>query len=1026
MKLPLTLAVRNSCASVSRLAVAASAALVWHGAGAQMFMPTNAAVSPGGAFTYNIPISVVPVKSGVSPALSLAYNSSAGDGEVGVGWHLSGTSRITRCPQTTQHDGVRKPVSNTTSDRFCLDGKRLLAVSGAYGADKTQYRTEIDDYANVISYSDTAGVPKYFVVKSRNGQVAEYGNAADAKQLTNAGSTPVAWAMNKVSDAFGNQMIFVYTNSQSDGQHYLSRIDYGGSSKSLEAAPYSVKFDYENRDKPVVGYALGSAYSVKKRLQKITLNQGVQDNPIWRYELKYEASGSPATSRPRLSSVQQCMKASGNCYPSVKLDWYGDSMKVPAGKKNAFAADLNLWNGQFRYFTMDLNGDGLSDILALRDGLYWSFIAKKTGGFDVTQRSLPTGVSFPVAAKYRALQGDFDGDGLVDLFLAQGSNYALVKSVGDGTVTVPVVSAALPGGISYVPISTTASLDAYYQPYRWLVTDADGDGRSDILLYGPANESAPSGSSRPTANDPLYVKVLKSRAGFTFEYVSKDVGPEIKSFLAQSGGSIVNRSVSSHGFANFDGDDAQELFMSVVFGDTSVRQDGLIVFKLDASGLPVWSSLSTLGRNYPMSGVPNINAIPFRKMGSFDFNGDGVDDFSCGLPVSVGLYCPFKSDGLAFSAMGASENLVLSHDNYLTTSFNPGKVYYGDFNGDGLVDVASFDEVTSSLSVRLNKGDGTFAAAVVGSNSTPASGGASTFIQGDFDGDGVTDLIVPQNSGAMGPGYYEFFSARGPVDLLKSITMAGVKRTVTYKLMTQAHGAEYLPGTDSLSFPIRALIEPRFLVTSVETTRDGTAQQTDHHKYADARVSVGANGLGSLGFKWFQVTNQETGLVSRTYFRQDFPFVGSVDKVGRGLSEAEWSNMGLTQNYYGVKAFASSDPTYLTAQQCVDGQGDGTSKACIDALTKPGNRYTPYNSGVLNKPFDWNSTLLLPAAMPQTRVTTVIDNWGNATTVTLENLDANGSSIDRKRVTKSVFAPADVENWRLGRVLKTSVEHIAP
>lgn len=1004
-----------------------SASLGFH-ADAQMFMPTNSAVSPGGAFTYNIPLSVVPVNSGLQPSLSLAYNSLAGDGELGVGWHLSGVSRISRCPQTLRHDGVRKSTSNTTSDRFCLDGKRLLAVSGAYGSDKTQYRTEVDDYANIVSYSDVSGVPKYFVVRGKNGQVAEYGNTPDSKQLTNTGTTPIAWAMNKISDPFGNQMFFVYTNSQADGQHYLSRIDYGGSSKSTEAAPYSVKFDYEDRTKAAAAYGLGSVFSVKKRLKKVTLNQGVQDNPIWRYELTYETAGSPATDRPRLSSVQQCMKASGNCYPAVRLDWYGAAYTIPSGKKSTFAVDQNLWNGQSRRFVMDLNGDGLSDIFAVRDGSYWSYIAKKTGGFDVTQRSLPTGVSFPLAGNYKTLQGDFDGDGLLDLLFVQGVNHWILRSVGDGSVAVPVNAALLPAGISYAPVpGAIASSDSGYQPYRWHVADVDGDGRTDILLFGPTNEYAVTGASRPSADDPMHVRVLKSKAGFAFDYASRDIGPEIKSFLAQAGGSVVNRTVGSHGFANFDGDDAQEFFMSVVFGDLTIRQDGLLIFKFDASGLPVRSSMSVLGRDYPLtSTVQNINAVPFRRLGSFDFNGDGIDEFSCAIPTTIGLYCPFKSDGAKLSPMGAATNLILSHDQFSAAPNNAGR-FYADYNGDGLADVITYQPATASLAVSINKGDGTFLNSVSGTVSSPEGGAAVNLIQGDFDGDGVTDVLAPQLvSGVTGPGYYEFFSGRGPVDLLKSVSMAGVKRTVFYKLMTQAHGSEYVPGTETLSYPIRSAVEPRYLATSVTTDRDGSRQQTDLYKYGDARASVGFGGLGPLGFKWFQVTNQETGLVSRTYFRQDFPFVGSVDKVGRGLSEADWSNMGLTQNFYGVKAFSSSDPTYLTAQQCVDGQGDGTSKACLDGLTKPGNRYVPYNSGVLNKPFDWNSTLLLPAAMPQTRVTTVTDNWGNATTVTLENLDVNGNSVDRKRITRSVFAPADVENWRLGRVLRTSVEHVAP
>jgi hypothetical protein len=48
-------------------------------------------------------------------------------------------------------DGVRGSINYDANDRFCLDGQRLVAISGTYGADGTEYRTEIESFSKVIS-----------------------------------------------------------------------------------------------------------------------------------------------------------------------------------------------------------------------------------------------------------------------------------------------------------------------------------------------------------------------------------------------------------------------------------------------------------------------------------------------------------------------------------------------------------------------------------------------------------------------------------------------------------------------------------------------------------------------------------------------------------------------------------------------------------------------------------------------------------------------------------------------------------
>nr|VFK18887.1 MAG: virulence plasmid B protein [Candidatus Kentron sp. LPFa]VFK33454.1 MAG: virulence plasmid B protein [Candidatus Kentron sp. LPFa] len=87
-----------------------------------------------GAAVYTIPIEVPPgVAPGITdtqPDLAITYNSNGGNGLLGVGFSLSGLSAITRCGQTIAQDGRKGGVYYDARDRFCLDGQRLIAISG--------------------------------------------------------------------------------------------------------------------------------------------------------------------------------------------------------------------------------------------------------------------------------------------------------------------------------------------------------------------------------------------------------------------------------------------------------------------------------------------------------------------------------------------------------------------------------------------------------------------------------------------------------------------------------------------------------------------------------------------------------------------------------------------------------------------------------------------------------------------------------------------------------------------------------
>src|SRR6266446_4639234 len=433
-----------------------------------MAIPGKFDVSGTGAATYGIPIAVPAGTAGMTPALALSFSSQGSNGIVGMGWSLSGLPSINHCPQTFAQDGVRGGVNFDSNDRFCLDGQWLVAISGAYGADGTEYRTEIESFTRVISHGTTGNAAVWFEVHTKSGQIMEFGRTADSQVPVLGKPTVRSWAVNKVSDTKGNYYTVKYTNDTTNGQAYPVEIDYTGNAAATPAlAPYNkVQFLYATRPDITPAYQAGSLSQTTVRLTNVQTYAGA--NLVMDYRLAYDSS---ITSLSSLTSVTACA-ADGSCLPPT-------SFTATSGSGGTFALGWfpipNGGVGSLANWTLivgDLNGDGKTDFaLAANNGMgVETFLSKGDGTFVLGWFPIPNG-GVGSLANWTLIVGDLNGDGKTDFALAanNGMGVETFLSNGDGTFVL---------GWFPIPNGGVGSL----ANWTLIVGDLNGDGKTDFAL----------------------------------------------------------------------------------------------------------------------------------------------------------------------------------------------------------------------------------------------------------------------------------------------------------------------------------------------------------------------------------------------------------------------------------------------------------------------------------------------------------------------------------------------------------------
>jgi RHS repeat-associated protein len=402
------------------------------------YLPGSWDVSPAGAFTYTVPLRVPAGREGMAPELTLTYSSSGGDGSVGVGWSLAGAgSQIARCGKTPLKEGTRAGVRYGADDVFCLDGQKLVAVTGPYGGNQTEYRTERDSFAKIVSV--TSGTiedgPDQFVVYAKNGRTQTYKSVRAAlmdesvgltdegvdeqtgthtssthlEQHSSAVAAPkVGWELVRDEDRSGNAVVYEYAPTLSPHGHerVLSRIRY--TSGPGRAPARNVDLVYEDRPDWSFGYVAGVRHAQTKRLTSVQMfapNPGVT-SLVYQYDLAYLPITGLRT-RSQLDRVQFCgaEAKARRCLVAKKFTWANPAL--PAFTTTSVApmppqiGTPESVNEASR--VGDFNGDGASDIVFNTGGAGDA----RDDRIRLSRRDATTGAVAPLVADHSLQSGDW-------------------------------------------------------------------------------------------------------------------------------------------------------------------------------------------------------------------------------------------------------------------------------------------------------------------------------------------------------------------------------------------------------------------------------------------------------------------------------------------------------------------------------------------------------------------------------------------------------------------------------------------
>ncbi len=370
-----------------------------------------------GSFLNSVPIEVPPGTAGMEPDLAFQYNSSAGNGWLGVGWDLSAGSI-----QRSTKKGV--PSYDNAADTFVitLQGQSQELVKIADGT----YRAKIEAPFQKFVFDTTANK---WMVYDKNGSIYIFGQTPESRLDRDATST-FLWALDRVQDRNGNYMTLAYDKPDTNQQIYLKEMRYSGhpgdASNSPTDASRLVKFTLQTQVRAdiLTTYLSGFKISTRRRLDRVEtlVKIGTEWKPAARYDLVYNTRAQTGRSLLQTINLTKYQADQSITVRLARFDYPADvqgwSESVAFAPPHTMSSGPDMWIPTMGGF-VDFDANGLPDFEVAYQGERKSYLNGGQGFSQSSAWTLPVDQAVNVDFNNNGTAfADLDGDGKLDFVFA--------------------------------------------------------------------------------------------------------------------------------------------------------------------------------------------------------------------------------------------------------------------------------------------------------------------------------------------------------------------------------------------------------------------------------------------------------------------------------------------------------------------------------------------------------------------------------------------------------------------------------